>query len=97
MSAVLPIPRRQTDELRRVADRHGVERVRVFGSVARGESTPRSDVDLLIRLKPRHGFSDFMAFCEEAERVLGRRVDVVTEDGLSPYLRDRVLAEAVSL
>jgi predicted nucleotidyltransferase len=97
MSAVLPIPQSQADELRRVADRHGVEDVRVFGSVARGESTPRSDVDLLIRLKPGHGFSDFMAFCEEAERVLGRRVDVVTEDGLSPYIRDRVLAEAVSL
>jgi predicted nucleotidyltransferase len=38
-----------------------------------------------------------MAFCEEAEQVLGRRVDVVTEDGLSPFIRDRVLAEAVSL
>src|SRR5205814_5103358 len=97
MSAVLPIPQTQADELRRVADRHGIERVRVFGSVARGESTPQSDVDLLIRLKPGHGFSDFMAFCEEAERVLGRLVDVVTEDGLSPYIRDRVLAEAVSL
>ena len=93
----LPIPQSQADELRRVADRHGVEDVRVYGSVARGESTPRSDVDLLIRLRPGHGFSDFMAFCEEAERVLGRRVDVVTEDGLSPYIRDRVLAEAVSL
>jgi uncharacterized protein len=52
---------------------------------------------LQIRLKPGHGFSDFMAFCQEAEQVLGRRVDVVTEDGLSPYIRDRVLAEAVSL
>ncbi len=67
----------------RKARRTSGERVRVFGSVARGESTPRSGVDSLIRLKPGHGFSDFMAFCEEAERVLGRRLDVVTEDGLS--------------
>lgn len=97
MSAVLPIPQSQADEIRRVADRHGIEDVRIFGSVARGEAVPQSDVDLLIRLKQGHGFSDFMAFCEEAEVVLGRRVDVVTEDGLSPYIRDRVLAEAIPL
>lgn len=97
MSAVLPIPQSQADEIRRVADLHGIEGVRVFGSVARGEAVPLSDIDLLIRLKPGHGFADFMAFCEEAEAVLGRRVDVVTEDGLSPYLRDRVLAEAIPL
>ena len=69
----------------------------MFGSFARGEAGPESDLDLLIRLRPGHGFADFMAFCEEAEAILGRRVDVVTEDGLSPYLRDRVLAEAVPL
>jgi predicted nucleotidyltransferase len=69
----------------------------VFGSVARGEATSGSDLDLLIGLQSGHGFSDFMAFCEEVERVLGRRVDVVTENGLSPYLRDRVLAEAILL
>jgi uncharacterized protein len=85
------------DEIRRIARRHGVESVRVFGSLARGEAGPRSDVDLLIRLGPGHGFADFMAFCEEAEAALGRRVDVVTEDGLSPYIRSRVLAEAIPL
>ena len=97
MSAGLPIPSSKVDELRRIANRHGVERVRVFGSCVRGQAGPESVLDLLIRLRPGHGFADFMAFCEEAEAVLGRRVDVVTEDGLSPYLRDRVLAEAVPL
>jgi predicted nucleotidyltransferase len=97
MSGVLPIQAIQADEIRTIALRHGVERVRVFGSVARGEARPGSDVDLLIRLQPGHGFSDFMAFCREVEAALGRRVDVVTEDGLSPYLRDRVLAEAIPL
>ena len=97
MSAVLPIPSAQADGLRTIASRHGIEQVRVFGSFARGEAGPESDLDLLIRLGPGRGFADFMAFCEEAEAVLGRRVDVVTEDGLSPYLRDRVLAEAVPL
>ena len=97
MSAVLPIPTSKADEIRRIARRHGIERVRVFGSYARGEAGPESDIDLLIRLQPGHGFSDFMAFCEEAEAALGRHVDVVTEDGLSPYIRDRVLAEAIPL
>jgi uncharacterized protein len=97
VSAVLPIPGSKADELRRIASQHGIEHVRVFGSFARGEAGPESDLDLLIRLRPGHGFADFMAFCEEAEAILGRRVDVITEDGLSPYLRDRVLAEAVPL
>ena len=93
--ATLPEP--EIAAIRRIASRHGVERVRLFGSRARGQAHAKSDVDLLIRLLPGHGFSDFMAFCEEAEAALGRRVDVVTEDGLSPYIRDRVLAEAVPL
>lgn len=87
----------QAEEVLAIARRHGIERVRVFGSLARGEGRRTSDVDLLIRLGPGHGFSDFMAFCREAEAVLGRRVDVVTEDGLSPFLKERVLAEAVPL
>lgn len=87
----------EAEKVRAIARRHGVERVRVFGSRARGGAQAASDVDLLIRLLPGHGFTDFMAFCREVEAVFGRRVDVLTEDGLSPYLRDRVLAEAVPL
>ena len=95
MSQIFPVG--TTEEILRIAGRHGVESVRVFGSLARGEAGPGSDVDLLIRLGPGHGFTDFMAFCAEAEAALGRRVDVVTEDGLSPYIRNRVLAEAIAL
>ena len=97
MSGILHIQDIKADEIRAIARRHGVERVRVFGSLARGEAHPDSDVDLLIRLLPGHGFADFMSFCQEVEAALGRRVDVVTEEGLSPYLRDRVLAEAIPL
>ena len=97
MSTILTIPDSKAAELRRIAAGHGMENIRVFGSFARGEASPESDLDLLVRLKPGHGFSDFMHFCEEAEMALGRRVDVVTEDGLSPFIRDRVLAEAIPL
>ncbi len=89
MSQIFPVG--TTQEILRIAGRHGVESVSVFGSLARGEAGPGSDVD------PGHGFTDFMAFCAEAEAALGRRVDVVTEDGLSPYIRNRVLAEAIAL
>jgi predicted nucleotidyltransferase len=83
--------------IREIAHRHGVERVRVFGSEARGEAGPQSDVDLLIRFAPGRGFRDLMDFCEEIEEALARKVDVITEDGLSPFIRQRVLREAVAL
>jgi hypothetical protein len=91
------LPAAQVDRIREIARRHGVDRVRVFGSEARGEANPQSDLDLLIRLKPGHGFRDLVDFCDEVEAALHRKVDVVVEDGLSPYVRERVLAEAVAL
>ena len=85
------------DRIREISLRHGVSRIRVFGSVARGEAGPGSDLDLLIALGPGRGFRDLMDFCEEVEAALRRRIDVVLEDGLSPYIRERVLKEAVAL
>lgn len=91
------LPTADTERLREISRRHGVDRVRVFGSAARGEASPQSDLDLLIALGPGRGFRDLMDFCEEVEAALGRRVDVVVEDGLSPFIKDRVLKEAVAL
>jgi uncharacterized protein len=65
-----PISGAGVDELRKIAERHGIDRVRVFGSYARGEARPASDLDVLVRLRPGHGFSDFLAFCDEAEAAL---------------------------
>jgi len=83
--------------IRELARRHGIEKVRLFGSQARGDAGPESDVDLLIRFGPGRGFRELMDFCDDVEEALHRKVDVVVEDGLSPRIRERVLSEAVAL
>lgn len=77
----------------------GVTRVRVFGSVARGEAGEASDIDLLIDFAPGvpRGLLDLMRAREVFERALGRRVDVVTEAALRPPLRGEILADAVDV
>lgn len=80
--------------IRRLADTYGVIRLRVFGSRARRADTSTSDLDLLVDLAPDHDLLDLTGFKLDLEDLLGCQVDVVTEGGLSRYLRDRILAEA---
>lgn len=80
-----------------IADRHGARDVRVFGSVACGAEHAGSDVDLLVRMEPGCSLLTQIALQQELEQLVGRRVDVVTEGGLSPYLRQRILQQAVPL
>jgi hypothetical protein len=91
------LSREVADTVRRVAAVHGVRAVRVFGSVARRQQTPDSDLDLLVDMEPRRSLFDLVAFAQDLEEALGRHVDAVTEKALSPYLRDRILAEALPL
>jgi len=86
------------DEILRLAEKYGASNVRVFGSVARGEATVTSDLDLLVdqdwsRLSGWGG----MALVVELEELLGRNVDVATEGELKPRIRTRVMREAVPL
>ena len=85
------------EELLRIGARHGVQSVRVFGSVARGEARPDSDVDLLVAIERGRGWTDIGRLLLEWEELLGRRVDLVEPEGLHWFIRDRVLAEAVPL
>ena len=79
------------------ARRHGVTRVRVFGSSARGDAGPESDVDLLVDVGPKLTPWFPGGLVAELEEILERRVQVITERGLDGLIRDRVLREAVPL
>ncbi len=88
---------KHASDIRGIARRHGAGRLRVFGSRATGTSTESSDLDLLVQLDAGRDLLDLVAIKQDLEALLGRRVDVVEEEGLSPYLRDRILGEAVPL
>lgn len=85
---------RQRDILLSIAGRYGATNLRLFGSVARGEERPDSDVDLLIDLSPERGFTDYLGLAEELEALLHRRVDLVLSRSLSPHFRPFIEAEA---
>lgn len=80
--------------VRRLAAVHGAHDVRVFGSTARGDAGPDSDLDLLVDFEPGRSLLDQVALGLDLEELLGRPVDVVTEGGLSGLLRRRIVAEA---
>ena len=84
--------------LKELAARYGVKDLRVFGSYARGEAGPESDLDLLVDIDYGPGVADrFLDFCEEAERLLGIKVDVLTQAALDRDLHARIFREARSL
>ncbi len=85
------------ERLIETAARHGARNVRVFGSVARGTAAKNSDLDLLVDMEPGRDLFDLVALKREMEEALGLKVDVLTENSLSPHLRERVLREAVPL
>jgi len=89
--------RSRRDEILAVARKHGARNVRVFGSVARGDAGPDSDVDFLVEMEEGRSLLDHTALLLDLRELLGRQVDVVSERALHWYVRDRVLAEAVPL
>lgn len=82
------------DEIIRLATTHGAQNLRLFGSVARGEDRPDSDVDLLVDMDPGRSLLDLVALGQDLEDLLHRKVDVLTAVSVHPALRDRILSEA---
>lgn len=92
-----PIIETNRTELKRLGDRYGVLSVSVFGSMARGDASTDSDVDLLIEPGRTLSGFDLGALLMDAQELLNRRVDIVTLNALHPLMRERVLAEAIKL
>jgi uncharacterized protein len=82
------------EEILRLAARRGAKNVRLFGSAARGETGPDSDIDFLVDLEPGRSLLDLGGLLLDLQNLLGREVDVVTEKALHWYIRERVLEEA---
>ena len=87
----------QREKILQIAARYGARNVRLFGSTARGDLRPESDVDLLVDLEPDRSLFDLGGLLSEVSELLGCEVDVVTEKGLRPRIREQVLREAVRL
>lgn len=97
MTTVAANIRARRDDILRIAAQHGARNIRVFGSVARGDAGPESDLDLLVEAGPETTPFFPGGLVADLEQLLGRRIDVVEQDGLLPALRERVLREAVPL
>lgn len=92
-----PFIEQHRQSLLSLARRHGVCAVRVFGSMARGDDRPDSDVDLLVTPLPNTSALDLGSLLLDAQDLLHRRVDLVSDRALSPLIRERVLLEAEPL
>jgi predicted nucleotidyltransferase len=86
--------KRSRKSILRLAKNYGVTDIRVFGSAVRGDDTPESDIDFLVELEPDRSLFDVGGLLVELENLLGCKVDVLTENSLHWYIRDRVLGEA---
>ena len=84
-------------DMLRIAARYGARNVRIFGSVVRGQADAQSDIDILVDMEPGRTLFDLGGLWWELNELLPVKVDVVTEKGLKPRIKDRVLNEAVPL
>lgn len=89
--------RAQREEILRIAAKYGAANVRLFGSVARGDDRPDSDVDLLVDFEPGRSLLDHAGLVMELQDLLGKKVEVGTTKGLKDRYRNRILREAVAL
>src|SRR5574337_189983 len=93
--AIGELLRFKREEILDLATKHGARNVGIFGSVARGKAGVGSDVDFLVDMEEGRSLLDLVGFWQDLEELLGCRVDVITDGGVSPYLRDMIYREAI--
>lgn len=91
------IIKEKSAEIKNIAIKHGAYNIRIFGSVARGEARTESDIDFLVDVGPTISPWFPAGLILDLEEILGRRVEIITEKGLNPYIREHVLHEVVPL
>ena len=80
----------ENEKLLKQCSKYGIAFLAVFGSFARGENTPKSDLDLLVRFSDRKSLLDMVRIEREMSESLGVKVDLLTENAISPYLREGI-------
>lgn len=93
----LELIRSKNSDILAIATRHGAKNVRVFGSVARGEDTATSDIDLLVSMEKNRSLYDLIGLQQEIQNILNRNVDVLTDRSINRYLQAQILQEATLL
>jgi len=91
------VRRSKRDEILRIATEHGASNVRVFGSLARGDHSPSSDIDILVDMDPDRSLMDLGGLLMDLQAMLDARVDVATEEMLRPKVREGALRDVVPL
>ena|SRR5437667_2766980 len=89
--------RARRDEIIAIGKRYGAFNFRIFGSVARGDATDQSDLDLIVKFEPDRSLLDHGGLLMDLRELLQMKVDVIDEDGMRPRFRDNVLKEALPL
>jgi predicted nucleotidyltransferase len=84
-------------EILRAAEEFGARNIRLFGSIARGEAESKSDLDLLVEMEPGRSYLDLIGFWQALQDRLGCHVDVITDGGINPHLKDSIYKDAVPL
>lgn len=84
-------------EIVAIARRYGASDIRIFGSVARGDSTESSDLDLIVRFEPKRTLFDHGGLLMDLQELLGVKVDIIDEGGMRPRFREHAMREAIAL
>ncbi len=94
---VSKLVKKNREKILEIATKNGAYNVRIFGSVARGDTNEKSDIDFLIDMEPDRSLFDVGGLLMDLQDLLGCKVDIVTTKGLRPSIRDEVLQEAIPL